>query len=205
MEPEIQNELKKLSQENNPFLLVLGSATTRNIEAISHELKKEGIKSGKVCIIDISQIPLKKHLETLKEDEFTSRAGTVFFLAQMDANKMGIRENQIDIIISDFTVNFNQTPENIKNMFNEMARVLKKEGAAFVSMNISSAETEKEPLLVERLKTKQFVFPLTFYKEEAEKAGFNFQIIKLLEHPRYGLQAYAKLTLRDAIRDENFQ
>ncbi len=175
-------------QDRNTFL-VLGSATTKNINGVTkivHYLHgKESTPNDFVVIVDINDTSIALHERAIRElDEVDSwsktsvreSGGDIFPYPQFKVEKDDIRSlsqeaDSIDVAISDYTINYLDSEEDVMKFFSEVHRVLKEKGIMYIALRYL-----KDSEFLQ--KTNQggaeiCTLSLDEYKRLAQEAGLN--------------------------------
>ncbi len=175
-------------QEKNTFL-VLGSATTKNINGvtkIAHHLHgKESTPSDSVVIVDINDTSIALHEKAIRElDEIDSwsktsireSSGDMFPYPQFKIEKGDIRslsqeENSIDVAISDYTINYLDSEKDVLKFFSEVHRVLREKGIMYIALRYSKDSESLQR--VNQGGAEICTLGLDEYKRLAHEAGLN--------------------------------
>jgi len=197
-------EIKDLRESKDQFnILVVGCATPKNIDLIDDLLEKTKPEKedGKehIIILDRSDIAL----DNIKESTKDRKEGVKVSVLKMDMNEMGLADKSADIVLSDYTINFNSNVERMGDFFKEISRVLDSDGQAYLS--IFTQETG----LNSRVKhhriddTGGYMFYPTFDKvtQLAEENKLKIEMVRHEEHDLGGshyppcyTQSFLKLT-----------
>jgi ubiquinone/menaquinone biosynthesis C-methylase UbiE len=181
---EIDNNLKQ--QESNTFL-VLGSATTKNINGVTkivHSLHgKENTQKDLVTIVDINDASLSRHQKAVQElDEVSDWTKTSireesrqlfpypeFKVEKGDIRSLSQESDSIDVALSDYTVNYLDSEKDVRAFFNEVNRVLREKGIFYIAFRYSRNNQSEER--ISQGGTEICTFSLDNYKQWAEEAG----------------------------------
>ncbi|NTW14260.1 MAG: class I SAM-dependent methyltransferase [Candidatus Moranbacteria bacterium] len=138
------------SSERNDFL-VLGSATVKNINEVTriahHIHGKKQVVNDVITIVDLNDTSIRMHKEAVEQlDRKSDWTGTTvressaeafpyprFNVERGDIRNLPYGDSTKDVVISDYTINFLDTPEDINGCFGEVARVLKEDGVLFIA------------------------------------------------------------------------
>lgn len=178
-------------------LLVLGSATPRNIHNVAKidRLMRPG-QSGNdgVLMVDFNNYPMTKHAQEWEwlhgvvhtDEQETYLPYPDYAFAQADMRQLPIGDAVIDIVISDYTLNFLDDYEDVQKTFGEVSRVLKPGGVLLLSVagheNVSptipiDALADLSPQKRSRVGgsyTSQF--PQQMYTQAAANSGLTMQV-----------------------------
>lgn len=128
-------------------LLVLGSATSDNLSRISQidsYLRPGKVEQDTAVIIDQNNYPLARHAKDILsiegKDGWSNTPKSTpefpfpkFQLTQADIRRLPFAENKVDLIISDYTLNYLDNLEDINSTFKEISRTLSADGIALIS------------------------------------------------------------------------
>lgn len=181
--------LRSFSEKPQASWLILGSATANNlfnIREMAALLRPGKFMNDDVLIVDRNRYPLQKHQEVLadKPEEVKGMIYPKFHLVQGDIRILPLGDESQDAVVSDYTVNFLASQEDVDLMFSEMSRVLRLGGVAFLTCLFESAhpaEQDATEATIERHKTQQrgavtiYKFPLEFYLKTAKKYGLEVE------------------------------
>lgn len=154
-DPERTNILRRFSEldlEHAPALtmLVLGSATPQNVTQINAFLKKAGCKGAMVLIVDSSEESErihKKRMETLNRKNPTDAEYRFIFEDMRAVNLHDPKTDTglVNVVISDFTLNFLVRPQDLDVMYAQLRHVLAPGGRAFIHVNACNNDDVKKP------------------------------------------------------------
>ncbi|MFZ2193268.1 MAG: class I SAM-dependent methyltransferase [Candidatus Moraniibacteriota bacterium] len=142
------NNREQLSTKEKANILILGSATPDNLSRIAQidsYLRPGKVEQDVAIIIDQNMHPLAKHKEDILclegKDGWSNTPKSTpefplpkFELSQADIRELPFKNNEVDIIISDYTLNYLETIEDINRTFEEISRVLSTNGLVFISL-----------------------------------------------------------------------
>lgn len=126
--------------------LVLGSATARNIDNVA--ILDKHLRPGQghedtVTIIDYNPYPMQQHLEKwhwlkpIARDDPEQRQYLPypnFNFVQADMRRLPLPDTSCDVVVSDYTLNFLGTEQDIGQTFRETTRVLKPGGLMLLAV-----------------------------------------------------------------------
>ncbi|MBB3123282.1 SAM-dependent methyltransferase [Mesoflavibacter sabulilitoris] len=193
-----RGRMKKLSFPDNllDFLrkpksinfLVLGSATTKNINAVTQigfDLRtKANIQNDIVNIIDINDISVALHEEYVnyldKESSWgdckTPREASLptfpypqFNVEKMDMCRLKYENNSIEVVISDYTLNFLSSFDDLRKVFQETSRVLTPKGIFICVFKFSENPKDNPEIETREANLKVYKFHLKQYLSIASK------------------------------------
>ena len=201
---------KRIARKESITLGLLGSATYRNPENLVRFLKKlrpDNYTNDKIVIEEISDIAVDIHKKNFKPD-----AEIPVLMTKMDMTEMGVQSKSFDILISDFTINFISSIEDINRFFKEIERSIKDEGVALVSVSCNKNFMDKnkygynqENISPKQVKTfsvykglglKQWMFTLPQYIEIAKNNGLDVQVLTRRDNEKMGPQFFLKIQKR---------
>jgi SAM-dependent methyltransferase len=176
--------------------LVLGSAAVRNIDNVAildnHLRPGQGDKDH-TMMIDYNHYPLTQHrkkwgwMEPLTRTEEQKRhlPYPTFNFVQADMRQLPFPDKSYDAVISDYTLNFLSTEQDVAQTFRETARVLKPDGLMLLAVaghedvdpTIPPQDLPNtEPQLKARFGNLVTVqFPLQVYEQSAAAHGLTLQ------------------------------
>lgn len=177
-------------------ILVLGSATPRNIDNVA--LLDSTLRPGRshqdsVLMIDYNDSPMKDHRDHWIDIEPTARSDEQqkylpypdFAFARADMRRLPIGDEMLDIVISDYTLNFLDDYDDVRTTFGEAARVLKTHGIILLAVagHVQVApDADIENLAVRNAQRRErrggfrtFQFPLQMYEQAASENGLQLR------------------------------
>jgi len=181
---EMSTNLKR--NKSNAFL-VLGSATTKNLNGvtkIAHYLHgKEATLKDSVSIVDINDISVALHGKEIQELDKVSdwsktsmreNSAKTFPYPEFSVEKGDIRSlsqetDSIDVALSDYTINYLDSKEDVSAFFCEVNRVLKQKGILYIAFRYSKGSQTQER--VNQGGAEISMLSLDDYKQLAEGAG----------------------------------
>ncbi|TAH32884.1 class I SAM-dependent methyltransferase [Candidatus Saccharibacteria bacterium] len=189
---DIRESLQAIPEAN---LLVLGSATARNISNVA--LIDKDIRPGQghkdtVVIVDRNHYPMRKHREEWEwmrdvvrnEEQNRILPYPSFRFGQADMRQLPMRDGTFDIVASDYTLNFLDTYEDVQQTFSEVQRVLKPGGILLAAVlghsevdpgipveSLANTTAEHSERGTGPVTTLVHRFPLQFYTAAASEAG----------------------------------
>lgn len=186
--------MEALRQVEKASILILGSATTKNINnatRLAHYLRGKAKVSGDtINVIDANDYSVQIHDAAVKAlDAHGNWSGRsiretsqdAFPYPQFKVEKADMRalpheSNSQDVVVSDYTVNYVDSLEDIKNTFKEVRRVLKNEGLYFMTIRYNPEQESTESTDDQGIKKLQGgvqinKFRLDSYLRLAEEAG----------------------------------
>jgi SAM-dependent methyltransferase len=195
--------LDPLRAQDSTELLVLGSATARNIDKVAkidRALRPGQGHKDHALIIDYNSDPLDRHARKLEEyqhilgvrDEYVSESGIPplsyprFSLKQADMRDLPLEDGTVDVAMSDYTFNFLPDTASVQAAFDETARVLRPGGLILLAVDGNStyrngvAPTEDVPFEATDLREMHgginlVRFPLSSYLSMAEASGLELR------------------------------
>lgn len=147
----LPEELLASIREKKEFkFLILGSATTRNLDHVSkidQYLRPGKVERDSVTIIDQNMYPLSGHhkeivgIEGRGTDMWSNTPKSTpefpypkFRVAQADMRQLPFAEGSFDAIISDYTLNYLDSVQDIDKTFASMSQALSSGGIAVISV-----------------------------------------------------------------------
>ena len=131
-------------------LLLLGSATSQNLDKIAlldKQLRPGSGDKDKVCVIDCNLYPLRQHQKrigfiTEAEEAFQKNHPDTdnplpypsYELAQADMKCLPFADGSFDVVVSDYTLNFAESADEVGRTFSETSRVLSADGFLLLSI-----------------------------------------------------------------------
>lgn len=195
--------LDPLRTQDNAELLVLGSATARNIDKVAkidRVLRPGQGHKDHVLIIDYNSDPLDRHAQKLQEyqhilgvrDEYVSDSSIPplpyprFSLKQANMLGLPLEDGTVDVAMSDYTFNFLPDTASIQAAFDETARILRPGGLMLLAVEGNSAcrngitPAEDVPFDATDLREMHgginlVRFPLSSYLSMAEASGLELR------------------------------
>ncbi|OGF27445.1 hypothetical protein A2331_00585 [Candidatus Falkowbacteria bacterium RIFOXYB2_FULL_34_18] len=192
--------LEMVNEKESANILILGSATTQNLNGVSKidkYFRPDKVEQDKVIIIDKNFYPLSKHKKDIDwiegKDGWTNQPKSTpqfpypkFELAQADMSQLPFADHKIDIVISDYTLNFLDDLNQVDKTFQEISSSLSENGIALISFrgnekyppgqdNQINNENDKQEHTLRGGVTVHY-FPLTTYFNIAKK--YNLEAIK---------------------------
>lgn len=193
-------------KNKNAEFLVLGSATTKNINGITkivhHVHGKENVGEDTVSIVDINEESVAIHQKAIDDLDVRSEwSGQIirevsaekFPYPQFKVKKGDIRDlpqedKSIDIVISDYTINYLDSLEGIERCFTEVSRVLQDDGTLFITVRFIKEGAEPERILQGGIPICKF--GLQDYIDTAVKSGL--ELVKRSEGGEDVLMVFKK-------------
>lgn len=186
-----------LESVHSAAILVLGSATERNIDSIAwidQVLRPGRGNNDGVLMIDYNNYPMQKHskhwdwLEKLartnEQQEYLPYPDFVF--AQANMMQLPLADETIDIVVSDYTVNFLDDLNDVRRTFDEAARVLKPGGVLLLSAAGNEYVDPSIPLADITIRNPQTryriggsntsQFPMQAYRKALEDSGLVMRV-----------------------------
>jgi SAM-dependent methyltransferase len=197
LKPELAADVRTLDRAR---FLMLGSATVRNIDnlAVMDRILRPGQGAQDAAvIIDRANYPLEKHKKQLEwyETAFFGK-DTVedmaqanylpypqFSVAKADMRQLPFPDGSMDVVVSDYTLNFLQKPSDIRATLQQVSRVLGHNGMFLASVAGHPDWSHSDPVPDEhaydgRIKLLQggyavTTFPAATYTAIAAEAGLH--------------------------------
>lgn len=217
--PVIPDALRReLSEKSELRAIVFGSASPQNLreflffeQAIGRASHSE---KDDVVFVDIKYPPLAQQLEAadaIKNLAAFDDQMPRFHFSQMDINNIGVMKDSHDVVISDFTLNFQSDLAEVNQMFRAAAKVLRPDGTMFVSVignpdfldKVKYGELQDNAALDQAF-TKSLpgsalsCYPLSAYLTEANKAGLFLASYSRIDIPNIniaGVDGQEKITI----------
>lgn len=173
--------IEKIRQKPSANLLVLGSATSSNlfwVSRIDQYLRPSKVEQDVATIVDINKHPLTEHQPHIliiegKDGWLNEPQSTPeypyprFRLAQADMRELPLVSDSVDVVVSDFTLNFLPDLSDIAQTFQEVSRVMSQDSLALISVRVDDEEIDQE--LAGKIKI--FKYPFATYIRLAEEYG----------------------------------
>ncbi len=173
-----------LREKDAAQFLVLGSATPSNINHVSnidYYLRPGKTGNDTITIIDQNAYPLAKHVEYLDFPPFIAEFPYPDFqFVQGDIREFPFADSTFDVVISDFTLNFLNTREELNQTFQGIQRILQKNGLCLISVRGDERYpydengpdvSENAPVPLEMGRFTIQVFTLQTYMKIAQENG----------------------------------
>jgi len=115
-----------LSKKEPIVILLEGSSYTINVDVLDKVISSRNNQKDLVFLIDINASIVSKHHDYIKK-RFSQKN---YKVVQSDMNLVPLSNNSVDLIINNFTVNYNSTNRDDRQTLNEIRRLLKTDGSA---------------------------------------------------------------------------
>lgn len=132
---DVERSLSQILKKQCPLTIVaLGSATGVNIEVLRQFVKKRRLHNDftdqdRFIFLDLSQRALRSHKERVDSKSYSD-----VFVTQGDMNAAPIKSTSADLIIVDYTINFNRNSLDYKRTIQTIARLLTSDGACVLTV-----------------------------------------------------------------------
>jgi SAM-dependent methyltransferase len=199
---EVPDDIKEsLASLPTVTFLVFGSATPRNIDNVAlldSTLRPSRVHQDSVLMIDYNDSPMKDHRNHWIDIEPTARGEEQqkylpypdFAFARADMRRLPIEDEMIDVVISDYTLNFLDDYDDVRRTFGEAARVLKTRGIMLLAVagHVQVApDADTENLAVRNAQRRErrggfrtFQFPLQMYEQAASENGLHLRAQEII-------------------------
>lgn len=192
---------ESVARPSEATFLVMGSATTRNIGNIAVlDSKLRPGKSHNDCVlmIDRNLYPMSQHQREWnwlrpivhgEGDQQDHLPYPNFIFAQADMRNLPLPDESCDVVISDYTLNFLDTREDVARTFGQTQRVLKPGGVMLLAV---AGHEDVDPAIPlhdlqdtaaqQKGRTGDLVttqFPLQVYEQSAALNGLILQTAKV--------------------------
>jgi hypothetical protein len=197
----------QIAEKESVTLGLLGSATHRNPQNLVEFLKKlrpNNHARDKIVIEEISDTAIDIHQKKFEPD-----TEIPVFMTKMDMTEMGIKPKSFDVLISDFTVNFLSSIEDVGHFFKEIEKSIKDDGVALVTLSCNRNYADKDKYgydqgrlhsnclklfsVYKGSEVKQLMFTLPQYIKIAENNGLDVQILYRKDNKKRGPQFFLKI------------
>lgn len=145
-----ENLLKYIREKESVRFLILGSATTNNLNQaakIDQYLRPGKVEQDEVVIIDRNKYPLDEHkkeadwIEGKAKDAWSNTPKSTpefpypkFEIVQADIRQLPFADKSFDLVISDYTLNYLDSLKDVDGTFHQISEVLSPDGLAVVSI-----------------------------------------------------------------------
>ena len=145
-----EDALKSIREKEKARFLILGSATTNNLNQVSkidQYFRPGKVEQDEVVIIDRNTYPLEEHkkevdwIEGKGEDSWSNTPKSTpefpypkFEIVQADMRQLPFTDNSFDIVISDYTLNYLDNIEDVNKFFSQISKALSSDGLLIVSI-----------------------------------------------------------------------
>ena len=180
---EVSQRLKEPAQE---MFLVLGSATTKNINGVTsivhHVHGKKAALNDTVIFVDVNDHSIQLHQKAIRELDDASWSGVSdreksidhfpyprFMVRKADIRSLPPDLDSVDVALSDYTINYLDSEKDIGDFFREVSRVLKENGVLYIALRYSQNGQAQER--INQGGAEICTFRLGLYRSLAEKAG----------------------------------
>lgn len=134
----VSKSLKNILSENNPIsILVEGSGYPTNFDTLNALISKRNQPKDLILLVDIDPMIVTKHKQYIQKTFPYAN----YQVIQGDINALPIKKDAMDIIINNFTANFNVTNRDDDKTIAEIKRVLKQvKSVCIFSIGITNNE-----------------------------------------------------------------
>lgn len=186
-------------------ITLIGSAATENLQRLSNFLDNHGPapRNDQINLVDINQLALEKAKPALPKNKTVS-------LIQAEMNALPLPKESSDLVIADFTLQFNPTMESLGHSLRNISRVLKNNGlflGTIVTRLESGAVTDVQNIHFHGQPFNKVYFPYSRLMSDAS-AEHLFQRGDVKSELRDGLGVEGTAFLMEKLRpkesDSNF-
>lgn len=131
-----EEPLRAAFEKEKVSVLLLGSATPKNLKYLQHFLTKNigASNESDIFLIDNNKTALKMHRKYIETDAGLPKV----HIFGGDITAQPIRPRSVDILVSDYTANFLQTKGEWESLFQEIERTLTERGRAIVQVRTTN-------------------------------------------------------------------
>jgi len=174
----LQLQIMHVLAEGDPLdMLVFGSATERNLRDMRlfmQEVRPDIHLEDTVVVLDIEDHPLKRHRDYVKEIGCKT-----IHMVKADINEVPLAAASADLLITDFSINFNLTVEGYKKTITSISRLLSDTGICVASICIHPEEEQSnKDLFIRETSVITSAIKQSLLFRLLEEAGLEYTVVE---------------------------